>query len=204
MTLRRPSVCPSICLSACLLAFAVIAGCAARAAPWHLKNVAHLLPDLSFTMQRAGDGKTVTAADFRGRPVLLYFGYTHCPDICPTTLARLRAVKQALGADAAQVQVLFVSVDPARDTSAELAAYVHAFDPAFTGLRGSPAQLAALARRYRVGYTRQGDEPDGGYTMSHSSAIFVFDGDGDARLLGNEDSPVDDFAIDLRRLLAAD
>src|SRR3546814_2438449 len=90
-------------------------------------------------MQQAGGGE-VHAEDFRGKPVLLYFGYTHCPDICPTTLARLRAVKQALGTEGDKLQVLFVSVDPARDTTAELADYVHAFDPSFVGLRGTPAQ----------------------------------------------------------------
>lgn len=168
---------------------------------WHLRTVAHLLPDLHFTMQQAGAGE-VHAEDFRGKPVLLYFGYTHCPDICPTTLARLRAVKQALGVDAAKVQVLFVSVDPTRDTSDELANYVHAFDPAFVGLRGTPAQTKALAKRYRVSFTRQNDEPDGGYTMSHSSAIFIFDAEGKARLLANEDTPVGDFAADLPKLIA--
>lgn len=168
---------------------------------WHLKKITHLLPDLHFTMQQAGGGD-VHAQDFRGKPVLLYFGYTHCPDICPTTLARLRAVKEALGADGDKVQVLFVTVDPARDTSTELATYVHAFDPGFVGLRGTPAQTEALAKRYRVSFTRQGSEPDGGYTMSHSSAIFIFDARGRARLLANEDSPVDDFAADLPKLIA--
>lgn len=168
---------------------------------WHLRKITHLLPDLHFTMQQAG-GAEVHAEDFRGKPVLLYFGYTHCPDICPTTLARLRAVKQALGADGAKLQVLFVTVDPTRDTSDELANYVHAFDASFVGLRGTPAQTEALAKRYRVSFTRQGDEPDGGYTMSHSSAIFIFDAKGNARLLANEDSPVSDFAADLPKLIA--
>lgn len=187
-----------------LFRLAVVLGLAALGAcqpqrDWHLRNVAHLLPDLAFTMQEAGGGQ-VDANDFHGKTVLLYFGYTHCPDICPTTLARLRAVKQALGSDAASLQVLFVTVDPARDTAVELAGYVHAFDPGFVGLRGTPAQLRTLARRYRVSFTRQGDEPDGGYTMSHSSAIFIFDGRGRARLLANEDSPVADFVADLKRL----
>ncbi|NKF24078.1 SCO family protein [Solimonas marina] len=184
-----------------LFALAVLGGCHQQQT-WKLKNVRHLLPDLKFTMQRAGDDKTVTAADYRGKTVLLYFGYTHCPDICPTTLARLRAVLHGLGADAAKVQVLFVSVDPQRDDDATLAQYVHAFDPAFDGLRGSPAQLAALAKRYRVGYTKQGNEPDGGYTMSHSSAVFIFDRAGHARLLGDETAPVDAFDADLKQLLA--
>ncbi|HEY9545673.1 MAG TPA: SCO family protein [Solimonas sp.] len=168
---------------------------------WHLRKITHLLPDLHFTMQQAGGGE-VHAEDFRGKPVLLYFGYTHCPDICPTTLARLRAVKQALGTEGDKLQVLFVSVDPARDTTAELADYVHAFDPSFVGLRGTPAQTEALAKRYRVSFTRQGDEPNGGYTMSHSSAIFIFDAKGKARLLAKEDSPIGDFTADLPKLIA--
>ncbi|NGY04296.1 SCO family protein [Solimonas terrae] len=185
-------------LAVLVLGLALLSACQQKQV-WHLHKVAHLLPDLDFTMQQAGGGD-VSASDFRGKTVLLYFGYTHCPDICPTTLARLRAVKQAVGDRAGPLQVLFVTVDPARDTSSELAAYVQAFDPSFIGLRGTPKQTAALARRYRVSFTRQNDEPDGGYTMSHSSAIFIFDGQGKARLLANEDSPVADFVADLSQL----
>ena len=198
---RLPSRFATAPLAAGLLcAILMLAACHADDA-WHLRNVRHLLPDLAFTMTRAGDDRRVDARDYRGRIVLLYFGYTHCPDICSTTLARLRATMQQLGAAAAGVQLLFVSVDPQRDGSARLADYVHSFDAHFVGLRGSAAQLVALARRYRVSFTKQAAMADGGYMMSHSSALFVFDGDGHARLLGNENTPVADLAADLRRLL---
>ncbi|MGH8461064.1 MAG: SCO family protein [Stenotrophobium sp.] len=174
-------------------------GCGGEAA-WRLKDISHLLPDLQFTMQQAGAGD-VTAADFRGKVVLLYFGYTHCPDVCPTTLAKLHAVLQQLGPAADDVRVLFVTADPQRDTLAVLQRYVTAFGPDIVGLRGSEDELKKIARRYRVGYTRQTQDAHGNYLVTHSSGIFIFDRAGKSRLLGNEFTPVPDFVSDLRRLL---
>ena len=134
-------------------------------------------------MTRASDGKRVTAEDYHGQVVMLYFGYTYCPDVCPTTLSNLADVLKRLGPDAQHVRVLFVTVDPNRDTPSVLAEYVKNFAPQIEGLRGSPDQLAALARRYRVVYSVSPETKDHPYEVTHSSAIYVFDGTGTARLL---------------------
>jgi len=144
-------------------------------------DVSGNLPALRFTMTRAADARQVTAADYRGDVVLLYFGYTFCPDVCPLTLTNIDAVLKRLGPLASGVRVLFVTVDPDRDTLPVLREYTAAFGPQVVGLRGTSDQLAALARRYRVAYsvTRVG----GHYEVTHGSAVYVFDGSGDARLL---------------------
>ena len=157
-------------------------------------------------MTRASDGREVTAADYRGQVVMLYFGYTFCPDVCPTTLANIAAVFDRLGPQAAQhVRVLFVTVDPERDTEPALAAYVKNFAPQIEGLRGTPDQLAALARRYRVAYSVAPATRDHPYEVTHSPAIYVFDGSGAARLLvsslGTPAPDVAGTAADLQRLV---
>jgi protein SCO1/2 len=158
---------------------------------------------LELRMTRAPDGREVTEADYR--VVLLYFGYTHCPDLCPLTLVNLAAVLKRLGPDAKRVRVLFVAVDPQRDTLAVLAKYVKAFAPQVEGLRGSPDELAALAGRYHADYSvtpATGDHP---YEVTHSAVIYVFDGSGAARLLipslGDAKPDLDGTAADLRRIV---
>ncbi|MDE2150404.1 MAG: SCO family protein [Gammaproteobacteria bacterium] len=168
---------------------------------WHLDNVAHIVAPLKFSLQSSAGG-TVTAANFRGKVTLLYFGYTHCPDVCPTTLAKLAGVLRQLGPAADGVRVLFVTVDPVRDTLPMLRTYVDAFDARhFVGLRGDAHATAGIARRYRIGYTLGKPDAAGNYAVSHSSAVFIFDRNGDARLLGTETTPSADFVDDLRRLL---
>jgi len=138
-------------------------------------------PPLRFAMTRATDGKAVTAADFHGDIVLLYFGYTSCPDVCPLTLANVGKVLKRLGPAAKPVRLLFVTVDPNRDTLRVLKQYTAAFGPQFIGLRGTADELASLARRYRIAYSVKVHGSD--YEVTHSSAIFAFDRDGRARLL---------------------
>jgi protein SCO1/2 len=184
-----------------LLALA-LAACAAPAPPWQLNDVSGHLPDLQFDLT-ADSGKAVTAADYRGKVVLLYFGYAHCPDVCPLTLTHLHVVMQRLGADAAHAQVLFVSVDPARDTPDVLHQYVAAFDSHVAGLSGTPDQIEALAKRYRVAFNREKAKSDGGYDVSHSSGIYIFDRDGHARLLATSADAIDAIVHDLHRLLGA-
>ena len=173
-------------------------------ANWHSIDVSGSLPPLSLTMVRAADGKQVTQADYRGRVVLLYFGYTFCPDACPTTLSNIAEILTRLGPQARQIRVLFVTVDPNRDTPAVLAAYVKNFGSQIEGLRGTPDQLAALARRYRVVYSVTPATADHSYEVTHSSAIYVFDGSGAARLIiASLSSTTPDIAgteTDLRRL----
>src|SRR5690606_26136030 len=123
-------------------------------------DVTGISPDLKFTMTRTEDGKQATAADYRGKVVLLYFGYTFCPDICPTTLANVAEILKGLGDEADKVRVLFVTVDPGRDTPKVLDQYTAAFAPQVDGLVGSPDELAALARRYRIAYSvKPNDNP---------------------------------------------
>lgn len=142
-------------------------------------------------------GQPVSTADFRGKVVVLFFGYTHCPDICAPTLAKLAAMRQQLGNDASRVQVLFVTVDPAHDNAAQLAGFVPKFDPSFIGLTGSPEEIAAVAREYKIAYT-PGADPE---QVEHSSGILVKDPSGRMRLLWKNDTSANDMAHDVRMLL---
>ena len=125
------------------------------------------------------NGKPRTLADFRGKAVVIFFGYTQCPDFCPTTLAELAAAMQKLGPDANRVQVLFVTVDPERDTPAQLASYVKSFHPRLIGLTGTQAEIDAVAKAYRV-YAKKVSDPKStaGYTIDHSTFIYVMGPDG--------------------------
>jgi protein SCO1/2 len=164
-------------------------------------DIAGVMPRLEFTMTRANDGKPVRAADYRGKIVILYFGYTHCPDECPTTLANLASVLARLGAKASRVRVLFVSVDPDRDTLPALKSYVQVFAPEIDGLRGSPDATAMLARRYRVTYQVTKAAADQPYEVMHSDSIFFFDAAGRARLVATSVNHTDVIAADIEKLL---
>ena len=187
-----------------LAALAFLGACQSGSAPWHGTDISGTLPALSLTMTRASDGHVVTASDYRGKVTLLYFGYTECPDVCPMTLTNAAQALRALGSEANDVRLLFVTVDPDRDTLPVLRRYVSAFAPQIVGLRGDPDQLAALARRFRVAYSVDPKGPDG-YTVSHSSAVYAFDATGKARLLiSSLSTPAPDIAgtaSDLRRLI---
>jgi protein SCO1 len=171
--------------------------------PWQLSDISGHMPDLSFQLTN-DEGKTVTAADYRGKVTLLYFGYTHCPDVCPLTLAHLHVVLQKLGKAADNVRILFVSVDPTRDTPAVMHEYVNAFDPRAVGLTGSPADIEALTKRYRAAFTREPGTADGSYEVSHSSGIYIFDENGNARLLATPADPQDKIVHDLQLLLGSE
>ncbi|MES2742850.1 MAG: SCO family protein [Pseudomonadota bacterium] len=127
-------------------------------------------------------GKPRTLADFKGKVVVLFFGYTQCPDVCPTTMAELAGAMQQLGPQADQVQVLFVTVDPERDTQALLAEYVPAFDKRFLGLYGSAAATAEVAKEFKVFYAKVEGKTPGSYTVDHTAASYVFDKNGKIRL----------------------
>lgn len=173
-----------------------LAGCGPEK-PWHATDITGAMPDLSFRMTRASDGLAVGPDDYRGRAVLLYFGYTHCPDVCPTTLANLADVLKRLGRDAEKVRVLFVTVDPDRDTLDVLKQFAAAFAPQVDGLRGSDNALADLARRYRVAYAVK-KTPD--YVVTHTSAVFVFDDQGRARLVTTDTTDTAGLTEDVRRV----
>ncbi|MDE1985279.1 MAG: SCO family protein [Alphaproteobacteria bacterium] len=186
---------------ACLLLAVALTACSQPKKPWYGSDITGVMPKLSFTMTRANDSAQVTAKDYLGRIVLLYFGYTNCPDICPTTLANLSDMLEKLGPDASKVRVLFVTVDPNRDTLSVLKKYVAAFAPQMDGLRGNDNAIAALARRYRVAYSVTPASPQHPYTVTHSSAVFFFDQKGHARLVTlSTDDPVG-LANDVKRFL---
>ncbi len=145
-------------------------------------------------------GRTRRDKDFRGRYMLVYFGYTNCPDICPTTLANLSETLRQLGPKAKDVRILFVSIDPDRDTLPVLKAYVHAFAPEMDGLRGTTNAIAALARRYRVAYSVTKPTADHAYEVMHSAAVFFFDAQGHARLVTLSTDGTAAVAADIARL----
>ncbi len=160
----------------------LLAGCA-RSPHWNAVNVTGTSPSLAFTMRRASDGREVTQAAYRGDIVMLYFGYTFCPDVCPTTLANIATVFRKLGRQADRIRFLFVTVDPGRDSLPVLRRYLANFGPHMVGLRGTPDQIMALARRYRLIYSVHPSPDPAKYEVTHSSAIYVFDETGAARLL---------------------
>jgi protein SCO1 len=185
-------------LFACLLLFGC--GVSHPAQNWELTDISGHLPDLDFVL--SGDqGAPVSAADLRGKIVLLYFGYTHCPDVCPLALTHLHVVMHRLGALAEDVRIAFVSLDPARDTPQLLHQYVNAFDSRAIGLTGSEAELRELTREYRVVSSRQPPDADGNYEVNHSSAVFVFDRQGHARLLSTTADKMDELTHDLKLLI---
>jgi protein SCO1/2 len=144
-------------------------------------------------------GKPFHLSDFRGKVVLLFFGYTTCPDVCPMTLVELARTRQRLGQQAEQVQVILVTVDPARDTPERLARYLAAFDPSFLGMTGTPAAIAAVATQFGVFFAHQ--QPDEGSLVDHTGTITVIDPAGYVRLLFSPNTSSADMAADLRYLI---
>ena len=177
-----------------LLFALLLAGCGRD--DLHMTDVSGALPRLTFHMTRASDGAVVTGDSYRGKVVALYFGYSHCPDICPATLANLTDMLAKVGSP--DVQVLFVTVDPDRDTLPVLQQYATAFSPQVDGLRGSDNQLADFARRYRVAYSVKAGPP---YEVMHSNAVFFFDREGRARLVTTDTNDTAAMAEDVKRLL---
>lgn len=189
MTLRLLVVAVMLSLAAC-----------SDDSSWRTKSIDGVLPDLAFELT-SESGETIGAADFRGRVTAMFFGYTSCPDVCPVTLAKLRDAIVRMPEDTRDgVSVLFVSVDPARDTPDVLRAYTDAFGPQFVGLTGSEAVLRALTKHYRATFSYDAPGPNG-YLVSHPSAVYVFDRRGRARLLVREIDLPDAIAHDLQRLI---
>jgi protein SCO1/2 len=148
------------------------------------------------------DGKPRHLADFKGKVTVVFFGYTQCPDVCPTTMVELAQVKTALGADGDRVQGVFVTIDPERDTAAVLKAYVTNFSPDFIALRGSADETRAAAKQFKVFYAKvPGKTPDS-YTMDHTAGSYVFDTQGHIRLFTRYGSGAEALTHDLKQLLA--
>lgn len=154
------------------------------------------------------NGRQVTLADYKGKVVSVFFGFTQCPDVCPTALAEMREVVAKLGPDGAKLQVLFITIDPERDTQALLAQYVPAFHPSFVGLYGDAATTAAVAKDFKVYFQKVPGKTPGSYTMDHSAGTYVFDPQGRLRLFvrpapaGDTGSSLERLVSDIRLLLA--
>jgi protein SCO1/2 len=183
-----------------LLAFA---GCGKKTEPLSTHAV-----DVSWRYEQAApdfalsdpEGRVRHLSDFRGKVVLLFFGYTHCPEVCPTTLADLARAMRQLGPDAARVQVLFVTLDPERDTPEVLSEFVPAFSPSFIGLRGDAAATAAAARVFAVSYEKHQEK--NGYSLDHTDATFIIGPEGNAVLMSPYAQRMDFLLADVKRLMA--
>lgn len=195
MTMKTP-------LTGLLLSLALFASSTADAAP-SLKagafEPAHPAPELSL---RGSDGQELKLARYRGKLVLLVFGFINCPEVCPTTLATLAEARRALGPQAAAVQVVYVTVDPERDSVAQIRPYLAAFDPSFVGGTGSPEALAAVRKAYGV-VAEKVVRPGGAYFMNHSSSVYLIDREGRLRAMMPYGHAAKDFVHDLQLMLAA-
>lgn len=177
-----------------------MAACAPEAPKFRSTDITGVDYGKSLALKDA-TGRVRTLEDFRGKVIVLFFGFTQCPDVCPSTLGQIAAAVKQLGADAARVQVLFVSLDPERDTPQLLARYLGAFDPGFVGLYGTPEDTRRTAQEFKVFFEkRPGTAPDR-YTIDHGSQSYVLDGNGRLRLFVRHDRIAEDLPADLRTLL---
>ncbi len=157
-------------------------------------------PAADFTLRGPGN-QEMSLSDFKGTAVMLYFGYTFCPDVCPATLVELAQARQLLGKDAGKLQVLMVSLDPLRDTPQRLSEYVTHFDPSFIGLTGTEDEIAAAATPFGIFYEKHAGSVASGYLIDHTASVVVIDQDGYLRLIYPFGTPGKDIAEDLDRLI---
>ncbi|MGH7995379.1 MAG: SCO family protein [Opitutaceae bacterium] len=199
--MNRPakSLLPHCAAALAALLLSGAAGCARRAPHWDLTNIRGVMPNLRFTLDSQANPH-LTAADFRGKVVLLYFGYTHCPDVCPETMSRLSGILRSMGSAAQGIRIVFVSVDPKRDTPALLNTYVKAFCPEAIGATSSEAVIQALAKRYDVACQALPPDKSGNYVVMHGKAVYVFDRQGRIRLLIDDTDTAAAVRHDLRQL----
>lgn len=190
-----------VAIAALLMLAALAAGCdsSPKAPAFQLTDItgAEFARDFQLTDH---NGKPRTLADFRGKVVVVFFGYTFCPDACPTTMGELALAMKELGKDADKLQVLFVTVDPERDTPAVLSKYVPAFHPSFLGLYGDAEATARTAKEFKVLYQKQ-PLPGGSYSMDHSAGSFIFDSAGRVRLFAQYGQGAQPLLHDIRLLM---
>ena len=183
---------------ACLLMLLLLA--CGKEQPFQLTDITGIGFARDFHLQDS-QGHPRSLADYRGKVVWLFFGYTHCPDVCPTTMVQLAAARKQMGADGQSVQVLFVTLDPERDTPAVLSQYVPAFDHSFIGLSATPAVIASTASEFKVVYQKNVGSDPNNYTLDHTAAVFVFDPQGRPRLYYTMAQGIAALASDSQRLL---
>jgi len=177
-----------------------LAGCMQNKASFNAVDITGADYAKGFTLKDA-NGATRTLADFKGKVVVLFFGYAQCPDVCPTTMTEMTQVKQQLGADAGKLQVVFVTVDPERDTPEVMKAYMGAFDPSFVALIPTPEQLTAVAKDFKIYYKKSEGKTPTSYSMDHSAASYVYDPEGRLRLYARYGQGVAPMVADVKSLL---
>lgn len=179
----------------------LLAGCGQQTVEWNGKDISDLMPELEYRLTDE-TGQETTADDYSGQVRVVFFGFTSCPDICPATLAHIRNSLRELPEESQdQVKVLMVSVDPKRDTPEALEEYTSFFGPQFVGMTGPEERLRTLSQRYRTTFGYGDPDAEGDYDVSHSSAIYVFDREGDARLLIRTELTPEQIAEDLNHIL---
>lgn len=198
-----PAIVRLLCLLGALFSILLLGACGEAAAPpFHNTDITGSSFGAEFPQALTDHrGQPRRLKDFRGKVVILFFGYTHCPDVCPTSLARFAEAVKQLGPAGERVQVLFVSIDPERDTPARLAEYVPWFNSSFLGLTGTPAAVAEVTKEFRIYAARQPVDGALGYVMDHTAGAYVYDPAGRLRLFVKDDAPLDGLVADLRRLL---
>lgn len=189
-------------LFAALFMLAALAGCGEQQLKFENTDLTGLGYGKGFALNDHS-GKPVTLETYKGKVVVLFFGFTHCPDVCPTTMAEMSAVMKELGPDADKVQVLFATLDPERDTKELLAQYVPGFDPRFVGLVGTPEQVAATAKEFKVFYQKVPGKTEGSYVIDHTAGSYVFDKSGKIRLFLRHGGGTAPIVHDLKLLLAS-
>jgi protein SCO1/2 len=182
-----------------LLVFLLLQACN-EPVNWYGSEVTGMMPDLEFTLT-GPDGEQVDAKSLQGKPVLVFFGFTSCPDVCPTTLTQLSVARKKLGAQADDVQILLVSVDPDRDTPEVMKQYTASFGPWLLGLTGPEKDLEALRKAYGVYAAMESSDEKGAYNVMHSAAVFGFDAKGRARLLISDVTDSEAVVSDLKNLI---
>lgn len=188
--------------SVALLGLPLLTACSPDTpASFHGSDIAGTGLGKDMVLQDSSNGEVRDLASYKDQVAVVFFGFTQCPDVCPTALAELAQTMELLGKDADQVQVIMISVDPERDTPEVLAHYVAAFHTDFVGLRGTPQQLATTAKSFKAFYAKADGPTPEQYTMDHSSSFYVFDKKGDVRVLIAGNAPADEIADDIRQLL---
>ena len=199
--MRRRFNTAGVALGASLIGGALLAGCKDKPPSFKSTDITGADYGKSLTLTDASTGKPVSLEDFHGKLVMLFFGFTHCPDVCPTTLLKAAQVRKQLGAEGERMQVLFVTVDPERDTPEVLSQYVPAFDPSFIGLRGDPAETGKAAREFKVFYQKVPNRDGTSYNVDHTAASYILDTEGRLRLFVRHTQPVEEIVADLQQLL---
>ena len=180
--------------------FMLLVGCAEKKPEFRSVDITGVDYAKDFALPDV-NGQTKTLADFKGKAVVLFFGFAQCPDVCPTTMAEIASVKKSLGKEGEKVTAVFVTVDPERDAPQVLKAYMESFDPTFTALRGTPEQTAAMAKAFKIYYKKVDGKTPTSYTIDHTAAAFVYDPTGKLRLYTRYGMGAQALADDLKILL---